>query len=117
MGLNHTNPPAVVPAAAGTDPIVALAVPQPGHLLDPLSRPMSTTLGGQEIPAHAPGFFASSPSGPSPANWPNSGFQPAASNRQLFVGNVCVSLLETSAGLISSLWRSCPSNANGRISR
>lgn len=87
MGLNHVNPSGVAPSVPITNPMVPLAVPQPSHGLDPLSRPMSAAL-GQDAPAHSPGFFAPSPFGPSPSNWSNTGFQAAASNRQLFIGNL-----------------------------
>ena len=89
MGLNHTNPPTIPTSAPISNPMVPLAVPQPGHALDPLSRPMSAAMSGQDVPAPSPGFFAPSPFGPGSTNWPNSGFQTAAaSNRQLFIGNL-----------------------------
>ncbi|KAF8741168.1 RNA recognition motif, partial [Rhizoctonia solani] len=87
MGLNHGNPSGGVSTVPVTNPMVPLAVPQPGHALDPLSRPMSATL-GQDAPAHSPGIFAPSPFGPSPSNWSNTAFQGGASNRQLFIGNL-----------------------------
>ncbi|KAJ1311848.1 hypothetical protein OPQ81_010309 [Rhizoctonia solani] len=87
MGLNHGNPAAAMSSVSITNPMAPLAVPQPGHALDPLSRPMSAAL-GQDAPSHSPGFFAPSPFGPNPSNWSNTGFHVAASNRQLFIGNL-----------------------------
>ncbi|CAE6408088.1 unnamed protein product [Rhizoctonia solani] len=83
MGLNHANS-VNAPIA---NPMIPLAIPQPGHALDPLSRPMSAAL-GQDGPAHSPGFFAPSPFGPNPSNWSNASYQAVASNRQLFIGNL-----------------------------
>lgn len=91
MGLNHAGP-IMVPNVSVTNPMAPLAVPQPAHAVDALSRPMSAALGAQDVPSHSPGFFAPSPFGPSPPNWSNSAFQAATSNRQLFIGNVCVLL-------------------------
>ncbi|CAE7060281.1 unnamed protein product [Rhizoctonia solani] len=87
MGLNHGGPTTAAPSVPITNPMVPLAVPQPGHALDPLSRPMSAAL-GPDVPAHSPGFFTPSPYGPSPSNWSSAGYQAAASNRQLFIGNL-----------------------------
>ncbi|CAE6442604.1 unnamed protein product [Rhizoctonia solani] len=87
MGLNHASSTAAVPSVSITNPMVPLAVPQPGHALDPLSRPMSAAL-GPDAPTPSPGFFAPSPFGPNPSNWSNAGYQAAASNRQLFIGNL-----------------------------
>ena len=98
MGLNHVNSTAAPPSVSITNPMVPLAVPQPGHALAPLSRPMSAAL-GQDLPAHSPGFFAPSPFGPSPSNWSNAGYQAVASNRQLFIGNVCAALIQPSVVL------------------
>ncbi|KAB5594673.1 RNA recognition motif domain-containing protein [Ceratobasidium theobromae] len=87
MGLNHAGP-IMVPNVSVTNPMAPLAVPQPAHAVDALSRPMSAALGAQDVPSHSPGFFAPSPFGPSPPNWSNSAFQAATSNRQLFIGNL-----------------------------
>ncbi|CCO31207.1 putative RNA-binding protein C328,05 OS=Schizosaccharomyces pombe (strain 972 / ATCC 24843) GN=SPAC328.05 PE=4 SV=3 [Rhizoctonia solani AG-1 IB] len=87
MGLNHAGAAGGVSSVPITNPMVPLAVPQPGHVLDPLSRPMSAAI-GQDGPAHSPGIFAPSPFGSNPSNWTNSGFQGGASNRQLFIGNL-----------------------------
>lgn len=99
MGLNHATSTTAAPTVPITNPMVPLAVPQPGHALDPLSRPMSAAL-GPDVPAHSPGFFVPSPFGPSPSNWSNVGYQTAASNRQLFIGNVCATLIQLSVMLM-----------------
>lgn len=86
MGLNHANAPLL--ATATVNPIIPLAVPQPSHAIDPLARPVSASLGVQDVSAASPGFFAPSPFGPSPTNWSSSGIHASTLNRQLFIGNV-----------------------------
>jgi hypothetical protein len=71
MGLNHNNP-SLLPTIPVSNPLVPLAVPQPGHAIDPLTRPMSAALSAPDT-APSPGFFAPSPFGPGPPNWGNSG--------------------------------------------
>jgi hypothetical protein len=87
MGLNPTNP-ALLTTIPVSNPMAPLAVPQPGHAIDPLTRPMSALSVPDAAPS--PGFFAPSPFGPSPPNWGNSGAHSSTMNRQLFVGNVCI---------------------------
>ncbi|KAG8770670.1 hypothetical protein FRC12_004130, partial [Ceratobasidium sp. 428] len=84
MGLNHANP-GMLTTIPITNPLVPLAVPQPGHPIDPLTRPMSA-LSADNAPS--PGFFAPSPFGPNPASWASSGAHASTLNRQLFIGNL-----------------------------
>jgi len=84
MGLNHTNP-SMLTTIPVSNPLAPLAVPQPGHAIDPLIRPMSA-LSTDATPS--PGFYAPSPFGPGPANWASSGGQALTLNRQLFIGNL-----------------------------
>ncbi|QRW04764.1 RNA recognition motif protein [Ceratobasidium sp. AG-Ba] len=86
LGLNHANP-SILTTAPIANPLVPLVAPQPGHPIDPLTRPMSAALSAPDT-APSPGFFAPSPFGPNSANWANSTSQASTLNRQLFIGNL-----------------------------